>query len=170
MHKTLRGEIAAWDQKSSADIGAIYDRFCRDSGFAQSLIDMLDQPPLQRGATWLLKHHLEAGAALSPDMADLIYRQADRMSNWESTLHLLQSMAFLPVPAARLAQTQAFVRRNLNSDNKFVRAWAYDGFYRLARQFPALQAEASALFHAALDTETAASVLVRIRKLAEAGF
>ena len=108
------------------------------------------------------------GAVTARRDADI--RSGYGLDVWESKLHLLQCMAYLPVPKSQLPSVESFIRTNLTSDNKFVRAWAYSGFYQLARQVPTLQAEASALFHHALDTETAGSVRSRINRVIKLGF
>jgi len=53
---------------------------------------------------------------------------------------------------------------------KFVRAWAYGGFRELAAQHPKYQPEVSRTLEGALATETAASVLVQIRRARKRGF
>ncbi len=61
------------------------------------------------------------------------------------------------------------MRKCLEDDNKFVRAWAYNGFYELAKQYPEYRTEAGQLFEMALRDE-AASVKARVRNVMKQGF
>lgn len=62
-----------------------------------------------------------------------------------------------------------FLRNCLISDNKFVRAWAYNGFYELALQYPAYKTEVKKFLDMAMKDE-AASVKARVRNILKRGF
>jgi hypothetical protein len=57
-----------------------------------------------------------------------------------------------------------FLRTCLADENKFVRAWAYNGFYLLSQQYPEYQQETEQFFAMAMRDE-AASVKARIRNI-----
>jgi len=50
------------------------------------------------------------------------------------------------------------------SENKFVRSWAYNGFYGLSRQYPEYIQETKQFFEVAMKDE-APSVKARIRNV-----
>ena len=161
---TLAQEILAWDGKSAAAIGAVYTRHHRRDGFVAEVIVQLAGADTEKGASWLLKHHLEGGETLKPGQISKIHRMLPSLSHWESRLHLLQCSQYLPVAKADKLVVERFLRDCLGGNNKFIRAWAYDGLYRLASRYPALSDEVRQLFEMALRDE-APSVKARIRRL-----
>lgn len=168
---TLQDEITAWDQKSREGIEAIYRQSASTPNFAEDLINLTSNPVTARGATWLLKHHLETeNTQLDAALAAKYFRKIDHLQDWESKLHLLQSMEYLPVPASEKPRMEMFLRHCLEDDVKFVRAWAYSGFYHMARTFPEYQSAVMVLLEDALETETAGSVKARVRSVLRKGF
>ncbi len=156
--------VRAWDGKSAAAIEAVYDGHHGDKGFAAGLIELLSIRDAERGATWLLKHHLDGGNRLTAPQVRKVHRALADLAHWESRLHLLQCQQYLSVAAADRAAVEHFVRRCLGDDNKFVRAWAYDALYRLAVQYTDLSEELDQIFEMAMRDE-APSVKARIRRL-----
>lgn len=162
---SLETEIAEWDSKSKDAISGVYERYCDQPDFLAILVTLLDDEPLQTGATWLLKHHFdENGAALNNDLVAAIYAKTPLLKHWESKLHILQCVDHLPIPPAQRAAAERFMRSCLQDEAKFVRAWAYSGFQKLAEQFPELQPEAVEILETALKTETAGSILSRVKR------
>jgi hypothetical protein len=76
----------------------------------------------------------------------------------------------LPIPKQQATKVEHFLNTCLTADHKFVRAWAYHGYHHLATSHPKYRDETTALLQDALETETAASVLARVRKLLKKGF
>jgi hypothetical protein len=87
-----------------------------------------------------------------------------RLESWGSKLHLLQCLPHLAIDERAKPALESFLRDSMGSDNKFVRAWAYNGFHVLALQYPQYRAEAKRLLGRALKSE-AASVKARIRRI-----
>ena len=165
----MKRAMADWDGKSAADIGGIY-RQCGDSpSFVADSIQLAAQPPYQKAATWLLKAHCDAGHSLAPKHIAGIYALLPTLSDWESILHVLQCMPYMPVANSDRKKVERFLRLCLSDTNKFVRAWSYNGFYELARQYPQYRQEAEQFFAMALRDE-AASVKARIRNIMKKGF
>lgn len=143
----------------------VYQRLSAQDDFVSALIEELGAGSEYHGiASWFLKHHLEQGACLSADHVSHIYTLAARIEDWEAMLHLLQCLPSIGIPRASREWAELFVRRGLDSKNKFVRAWAYNGFNELAVNFPAYRKEAADMFADALQHE-AASVKARVRNL-----
>ncbi|ABD81565.1 hypothetical protein [Saccharophagus degradans] len=166
---SLEQEILNWDGKSSADISEIYSHYSCDSDFTITLVDFCKPKDLQKGATWLLKKHLERNHRLSTAQIATIYQLVSNLNGWEAKLHILQSMAYMPVGEKEKQGVEVFLRNCLISDNKFVRAWAYNGFYELALQYPAYKTEVKKFLDMAMKDE-AASVKARVRNILKRGF
>ncbi len=167
---SLETDLANWDMKSTNVIAGMYQQYCDDPEF-QSRIVELAAGEFERGATWLLKRDLEVRKTLlATELADKIFTKASKTRHWEAKLHILQIMAWMPVSPTHLPAALDFVRGCMTSDRKFLRAWAYSGFYEIARQYPDYQVEAKQLFLHALDHEAAGSVLARVRRVAAQGF
>lgn len=165
----IKLDIAAWDGKSADDIRRLYDRHCQAPSFVSDIVGLAKQEPLQKGATWLLKRHAENTGCLEPRAVKDIYQLLQKLEHWESKLHILQSIPHMPIPRTHKNRVETFLRKCLVDDTKFVRAWAYSGFYDLAVQYPEYQEEAEQLFEIAIRDEPA-SVKSRIRKVMKKGF
>ena len=161
--------IKQWNGKSKEDIAEIYAEFSSREAFVDKLIDLLCSAECESGASWLLKAWCEQNGKLSASQSHLIVRQLADIKSWQTKLHILQSFDFLTFEAADESAILAFVRQSLQETNKFVRAWAYDGYFRLAKQFPAYQSEVKDYLEMALIDEPA-SVKARVRNLLKTGF
>ncbi len=119
---------------------------------------------LQRGATWLLKHHLENHATLNTSEIKSIYQSIELFTHWESKLHILQSLEYLSIPKEFKATLELFIRPCLKSNKKLLRAWGYHGFYHLNKSFPEYSKETDLLLQKAMLDESP-SVIARINNL-----
>ncbi len=165
----IKRAIAQWDGKSVNDIGDIYHCYHDDPLFVPTIIDLLANVSLQKGATWLLKRHLENKNRLTDAEIAEIYDRLKIMAQLESRLHILQCLPFIPVMKSRKKKVESFLRACLLDNNKFVRAWAYNGFYELAVQYPEYKKETRQFFEMAMRDE-APSVKSRIRNIMKKGF
>ena len=163
--------ITHWDGKSTSDIGEVYTRFCDESGFVNTIIALASAEKLQKGATWLLKRHLEVAGGRKGEHCSEILGLLPQLArnNWEAKLHLLQCMPYLVIEVKDKQRVERFLRQCLMNSNKFVRAWSYHGFYELSMQFPEYTKETKQFFEMAKKDE-APSVLARIRKIEKLGF
>ncbi len=165
----IEQDIAAWDGKSAADIKAVYDTHHSKANFADSIVDLSLTLECEKGATWLLKAWLEAGNTLEQSQVDRIYGSLSQLKHWEARLHVLQSIPFMPIAEGERNNVYNFLRFTLTDQNKFVRAWTYNGFYELSRQYPEYLVETKQYFKMAMRDE-AASVKARIRNIMKKGF
>lgn len=161
--------LKSWDKKSSDDIADIYQCYCSDDLLTIKLISYLDNVECQTAAAWLIKHHIEIKGEQSLALSSEIYNRAVYLIDWQSRLLILQSMHLLPIEGKSVKRAEAFVRDCLADTNKFVRAWAYNAFYLLAKQHPKFQDEAIQFLNLGI-TDEPSSVKVRIRKCLEQGF
>ncbi|MCH9654730.1 MAG: hypothetical protein K0U86_06715 [Planctomycetes bacterium] len=143
----LQQEIANWNGRSVDDLEEIYERYVAETGVGSELVRLLKEPSLQRGASWLLKRFLEEGqaGAISSDDLKGVFESLSGLEDWESELHLLQSLPCLTIGKRNAKRVESFLRDCVVRENKFVRAWAYNGFHELALQHPKYQAEVDQL-------------------------
>lgn len=165
----LKEAIAKWDGKSSSVIAQVYHDYHKEKAFSGSLIGLTNQAFLQKGATWLVKKYLESSEELSANETNNFFDLLAKLEHWEAKLHVLQCLPFLIITETNKAKLEGFLRQTLLSDNKFVRAWSYGGFYELAAQHKGYEDEVTQLLEYALKTE-APSVKARVRKLVNQGF
>lgn len=165
---SIEQELLIWDGKSSDDIQAIYAHHNSTPAFVAKLIELCQQSDFQKGVTWLLKHHFEAGQALTEKATAALFELLPSLKHWESKLHMLQSLPYLKIASADKHKVEALLRECLTDNNKFVRAWAYNGFYELSRQYPEYEEESRQLFEMAMRDETP-SVKARIRNIIKKG-
>lgn len=123
----------------------------------------------QGGTTWLLKHRLDSGFKLKKNQVKNIYRLLPTLDYWQVKLHLLQSMAYMPINNSEKSLVETFLRQCLTENNKFVRAWAYNGFYELSKKYPEYKEETKRFLDMAMKDE-AASIKARIRNILKTGF
>lgn len=157
-------EIKTWNGKTVAELEDVYTCYAHQAEFVATLITYLEQPILQMGASWLLKKVAESERAFSPAEARAIYALLPQLEAWQTKLHILQAMPTLAIHSNQKHQVEKFLRACLLDKNKFVRAWAYNGCYELARQHVEYHDEMMALFDKALHEE-AASVKARVRNI-----
>ena len=169
MVMSVRTEIEQWDGKSANDISVIYERYCHDSLFISEIIALVGNITLQKGATWLLKRYLENENKIADGEISKIYENLRVIEQWESKLHILQCLPFIPITKQEKRKVEVFLRNCLVDSNKFVRAWAYNGFYELAVQYPEYEKETKQFFEMAMRDE-APSVKSRIRNIMKKGF
>ena len=160
--QSLTEWIIGWDGQSADDIRRIYQDCHQHQDFLSQLLSSLARDKVQRGASWLLKHYLSRGHVLHAAQTNEIYTVLFRLTDWQTKLHILQAMLYLPISVETAASTAVFLRRHLSDENTFIRAWAYNGFYLLSQQYPAFKTECDKLFAMALEDESAA-VKARIR-------
>ena len=161
----LKSAIEAWDGKSVEALCRIHDQHRDDPDLAATLVELIGALRYRLAATRLLKRHLESGGSV-PDadgVARGLYARFDKLENWECRLNVLQCLPYLPMPDDAVEAVECFLRLCLADDNKFVRAWAYNGFHCLAGQHPRFAAEVAAILEAGLRDEPP-SVKARIRK------
>ncbi|RED52274.1 hypothetical protein [Aestuariispira insulae] len=164
-------EIAHWDGKSADAIKAIYLDWRDHAELTGLLVALMAMPDRERGASWMMKHHLEQGDANLEPVDALAFHQAGvAQQHWEARLHYLQSLNYVHVPERSRTLVQAFLKQGIEAEQKFIRAWSYNGLYLLACQFPDLQGTVQYQLEEALESEDTGSVKARIRKGLKRGF
>lgn len=160
----LEKVLSAWDGKSAAQIAAIYDAHSDSIDFLALVLDLLPDPRHQIGVTWLLKRYLEEHGTVTPLDAARIYQHFPGVEEWEARLHLLQSVPNLPIGFRQKLVVAEFLRDGLKSDNKFIRAWSYSGFFDLCEQHEEFENEMIDRVTFAFARETG-SIQARLRQV-----
>lgn len=166
---SLEQEIASWNGKSSHDIDAIYNRHYEDDSFNSKMIGVSRKVSLQKEATWLIKRYLEDGHIIEARKYATLFKLLPKLEHWESKLHILQCLSYMQIGVTAKKNVDMFLRKCLIDDNKFVRAWAYNGFYEISLQYPEYNEEVKQIFNMAMRDE-APSVKARIRNIVKKGF
>lgn len=164
---TLKDDIQTWDKKSKQDIVNIYEQYSGNVDFIDCLIAAAEQADCSEGATWLLKHALENSMKLDTTQLNDFCELIETTLLWQSILHILQILPFITVPAQHQHKMMRFVRQHTEHENKFVRAWAYNGLYELANSYPEYREGLSVVFDAAEETEPPA-IKARVRNVKKA--
>lgn len=166
---SLEQAMTNWDGKSSNDIDSIFSCHSNNDYFISEIIYFSQQEALQKAATWLLKRHLEDGRKIEGNEIARIYKLLPKLAHWEAKLHILQCISFMPIAKAEKKEVEIFLRKCLIDSNKFVRAWAYNGFYEISIQYPEYKKETKQFFEMAMRDE-APSVKARVRNIVKKGF
>lgn len=161
---TLEDELAQWNGKVVEVVDDIYSRHAEAPDFAQRLVAGLEQVDIQRGASWLLKHFFENGGALDANQISTAYATLPHLAHWETKLHILQSMPYMPIGENDLEAVEPFLKAALNDKKKFVKAWAYNGYHLLAQQHEGFRVEVDLLLQKGLVDESG-SIKARIRNI-----
>ena len=132
----IKQTLTTWNGKSADDIEAIFDQHHNDPDFLDATTGLLKDLSTQKGATWLLKKWLENGSEIKAEHLKRVYGCLPVLQHWESKLHILQCMPYLPINQKEKPKVESFLRGTLTDTNKFVRAWSYNGFYELALRHP----------------------------------
>ncbi len=165
----IKQALHSWDGKSAIDIKAIYDQYSLEENFVNDILELSQSQPYEVGTTWLLKAWLEEGNKLSSSQVSQLYKSLNHLEHWEAKLHMLQSMPYMPMANSIKNKVYQFLKITLMDQNKFVRAWTYNGFYELSQQYPEYLEETKQFFEMAMRDE-AASVKARIRNIMKKGF
>lgn len=162
----IAATLRSYDGKRVAPFRAVAEAVgdAPERGLPQ-LLDLAadEEPELQVGATWVIKHLAERGSAPSGRLAGKVIDLLGRLEAADAVLHLLQTLPHMEIPADRREGLRRNLDRLIGSGHAFVRAWAYNGLGVLAAGDPGIRSEVEAVFDEAAERETAA-VRARIRR------
>lgn len=165
MDKDLQHQLQQWDGKHTDFLIHIYDHNQDQESFFTNIVDIcLTQPDLQIPASWLIKYHYDSKHSLDDALIQPLMKEANSFINWEARLHLLQVLPKVTLNQELVPYVEEWVRKGLKDDNKFVRAWSYQGLYEVSRYIPEMKEEVRLLCEDALQLESA-SVKARVRKV-----
>lgn len=182
----LQALLAAWSGRETAALADFFTQYCTDDDFSDWLLAELaqvtdivnfgllnNQPQAatkakpQRALTWLLLQHCRHSVSEQTLSKVAIARWCDiavHLQDWQALLHWLQSLPMLQLQDSQWQPLYPLIRHGISHPQKFVRAWAYQGFYLLARALPQYQPEFNHCYRLAMQDE-APSVKARLRAL-----
>ena len=150
-------------EKSTREIEEVYRQYYSESSFLSDVLDLLRLEDTRPGASWLLKRHLGSGNQLSEEQQSQFMESIEYSSEWEVNLHFLQTLNELDFRDQDKIVLVTYIEECIEDSNKFVRAWGYSCFIRLARYFIEFEKEAQMRIASAMESESA-SVKARIRQ------
>lgn len=163
----IREAIDTGQPVAASTLERVSAQFSHRDDYADTLImlaaDATDT--VSAAATWLIKHHLEQGRTLSPAQTGKLIENLLAITAWGAQLHVCQSIRFLDIPPNYATTLIAWLRPLRSHQRPFLRAWALDATYEVARQRENAMPEARAAVEAAL-ADPAASVKARARNIA----
>ncbi len=176
--------LQEWDGKNTEALISYYQSNRKSENWNLMLEKIFESedPLVIKAGSWLFKYDLEHGElkkyiktrvksdikteikteSYLSNMTHALILKASESDDWEVTLHLLQILKYVDIPSAQEETLKSIVDQSLVSEIKFVRAWAYDGLYRLMLHNPVYQADFERVIGLALNTEKGA-VMARIR-------
>ncbi len=168
MKQILANKIYDWDGRGIDYMVAFYHENVDNKLFFPQLIELfLEDKNLQKGVTWLIKHHFDQKKSLDNNLIHKLFLHCEEVVNWEAQLHLLQILPQVKLSPDVAPYVEQFARKAIESPKKFVRAWAYQALFELYRIIPTLKEEIIILCEQAMERESA-SVKARVRKVLKA--
>lgn len=161
--ETFKIKLLEWDQKTSKYLKNIYLKFNHEKNFIKILLSFLKEKELQKASTWLLKCYLEDSKKLTNKQITELFLLSNLLQDWESQLHLLQSLKYLEIRDETLLEK--FLEKTLKNEKTFVRAWTYTGLDLLSSKFPKYKEKVDKIIQEAYLMEEKASIKVRLKKI-----
>lgn len=161
---SLQIALSKWDQKQAVYITDVYKRFNKEPAFVDDLLSFSIHPELERGGTWLIKHHLEQGGVLADNQLQQLATISPGLRHWEARLHALQVWAVVDIPLHLSEPVYAFAEVNRQHEKPFVRAWAFESLCKAAVVNAKFRKKVLDNSRLALETEMA-SVRSKLKKV-----
>lgn len=165
MNSELNSKLKLWDGVHTEYLTELYGVNSLSLDFFENLVAIcVNEQDLQKTATWLIKHHYDNGQKLPGFLTERLLTSCKTVENWEAKLHLLQLLPYFKLTNKSIIITEDFTRKCLEDNNKFVKAWAYNGLYVLTKYIPELTTELEFICQRAMETESAA-IKSRVKKI-----
>jgi len=141
----------------------------RTPSFINQLVLLVadDDPKIQIRSTWLLKRLAEEKTAFKSEQLIAMFDSVSALVHWEARLHICQMLQHITIPKGCETKLAWFLVRCVDEKNRYVRAWAYSGFYELAKQHPEYREYSMEQLNRA-DSEKSAAVKARVRSIRKA--
>lgn len=165
MNTNLIDKLKSWDGFHIEYLKNLYNTDKTNADFFGNLVTIcINEQDLQKATTWLIKHHYNSGQLLPKPLTAKLLTACKNVENWEAKLHLLQLFPHFELTEKSIAVVEDFARNCLTDNNKFVRAWAYNGLYELTKYIPELKTELEFICQRAMETESAA-IKSKVKKI-----
>lgn len=165
MYQEIYDLLLTWEGKRSDYLTTIYEDYINEEAFFEYLVKMtVEGEDVQVASTWLIKHHYDHKNALNGQLIHQILENCDVLQHWGAKLHILQIFPKIQFPKRLLPILETFVKEQLEAQNKFVRAAAYQAFFELSKSLPELKIDLKKRCELAMETESA-SIKVKLRRI-----
>jgi len=160
----LRQRIEAFDGRRTAPLERIIEEGPPTKTAVSEAVSLAADPDagIRTGATWLLKNWAGNGVELTAQQTRALLATLPDLVNWEARLHLCQMLPHIRIPKASIGTLVWFLESCQCDENKYLRAWAYDGFHELSRQYPEYNEYVRGILDEG-EAEKSAAVRARIR-------
>ena len=169
----MNGSLKAELERLDGQPVSTFEVFLSEHRPSKAMIDELvllltaDDAKIHPQVTALLKRLAENGVRFTSEQRRAIFDSLADVNDWESKLHLCQMLQHVKIPKGSQVNVAWFLDRCLGDSNKFLRAWAYSGFYELAKQHR--EYHQLTLDHLDLaERDASAAVRARIRNIRKA--
>ena len=142
----------------------VLDEYEGDAEFMTRLLRCARDPELESASTWLMLNFLRKNGACNVEQSSELISLLPAVEEWQARLHVLQSISELQIPLLLKDDLYDWLLRLIQDKNNFIRAWTYNGLFRLATQHQEYFQEVDGLMRRALKFEKP-SVTARIRNL-----
>lgn len=162
----LRQRIEEFDGRRMAPLERILEEGAPSRTTLGEAVSLAADPDvrIRTGATWLLKNWTENGVEMAPGQIKALLATLPDLINWEARLHLCQMLPHIRIPKSSIGTVVWFLETCQFDENKYLRAWAYNGFYELSRQYPAYNDYVRRILDEG-EAEKSAAVRARIRNI-----
>lgn len=145
---------------------AIYPKIHQAPNFIDNLIEIsFNHENIRQYATWLIKYHGDQKGVFTVSQSRRIVELMPLLEFWQDKLHILQTLPYLSLHQDDLDTVEKYVGEHLSHSQNFVRTSAYHGLYVLTNYKTELKEDVLTIFKEALESDAAASVKARLRKL-----
>jgi len=164
--RKLGERLAAFDRKAISIVGEIEADFDQNPQYFSAIVGLASdhENNISCGATWLIKSSMEKGHRLNSTLLNQLAAGLDEITAWDAQLHICQSVRFFELSSNNAAAFSLWLRKLLDHDRPFVRAWSLDALCRIDAEFPDMNLDTAKDIAAALNDQSA-SVRARARNL-----
>ncbi len=160
----LEIEIESCRSAPVSELEGIHNHYGDLEDYLHRLISVALAGSAEVEATWLIKKFLETRPNPDAEMTQRLLELLPHTTDWLARLHMLQCIQHLDLAHAPVDDLRSAILAALDSSNKLIRAWAYDGLFRLAEFRHAESGADMARIISAIENESPA-VRARLRKL-----
>jgi hypothetical protein len=166
LNQMTRDELEKFDWKQGDVLKQILSSRRRTNSLIEDLTLLVanKEPIIQTKATGLLKKLAENKVKFKTEHVMVLFDSLAELEDWESKLHVCQMLQHIEIPQRSEGSVVWFLERSLAHENKYLRAWAYNGFYELARQRQEYVDYAMEIMERG-EAEKAAAVKARLRNI-----
>jgi len=166
---TVREELQQFDGKRRDALERAVSKQRSEKSLINGLVLLIPEKEskVQIAATWLLKRLAEKKSQFTTQQIATIFDSLTDLAHWEARLHICQMLQHVRIPKGSEKKVAWFLERTLSEENRFLRAWAYNGFYELAKQHPQYCDYAMEQLDRG-EAEKSAAVRARIRNIRKA--